>query len=519
MLTAGLVAKPERWLWAIAALGVLLRVRAWLEGRSLWLDESFLAINLIDKDLWTLISQPLANNQSAPPGFLFLTWLAYQALGQGDLAVRFVPLLAGSLVPFAAALVAKGVLKSWLARFVFVAFTALSPVLVFYSAEFKQYSIDVLATMLAIHWWANWERLKRSPAVLVGGAVLAVCSLTAVLVFVLMCLVILAQALRRDRGTHSPLKTFSNEFGIGLIVTWSSAVLLHLWQALLVTPAGFMVFWWSGRDAFAPLPFSLEAVLWYPLSFVKLFFLGFATSAAAGPGPELGPPYVWISGLVLAVAAVFLRSRSLALPMLAIASAYLLAALRLYPFSSRLALYLLPLLFLLLALALEPSPRIGRKLQLRLVAIPTAILLAAITALAGYRFIEPTDYRDMKWAIDAVSQNAAPEQILAIDESVSNQVNWYRAQGIAVPIETVQVPWSWDERRYTDTSAVEGATGVWTLSALAGEEVEVGLRVELERLGFKQVCYVFEDFTSVALHVPVELAESQVWECDFPQQK
>lgn len=509
-------AKPERWLWTIAALGVVLRVRAWLEGRSLWLDESFLAVNLLDTDLWALISQRMENNQSAPPGFLTLSWLSIQVFGQNDYSVRLVPLVFGSLVPLAAVMVAR-IFTSQLAKFSFVTFAALSPVLVFYSAEFKQYSIDVLASMMVIYWWANWERLKTSRWLIVGGAVLALCSLTAILVMVLLCLAVLVAALRRNHGESSWRDTFFAEFRPSLIVTWSAAILLHLIQAVLVTPAGFMLLWWSGKDAFAPLPTTLDGVLWYPLSFLKLFFIGFATSASAGPGPELGYPQVWIAGATLVAIAIALKSRWLALPLMALAAAYLLAALRLYPLSSRLALYLLPFVFLLVALALESSKRVTRKLQLQIVAVPLLAILVTISGLAAYRFVNPTDYRDFKWGLASVEQNASPDQILAIDDSVSNQFNWYQHQGISVSIPVVVVPFDWDQMRHTDTSALVGANGVWTLAALGGPDQEVRLRGVLEELDFVQVCYVFEDFASVALHVPVELAKTREWDCQFPQ--
>ena len=511
----------DRWLWLIATVGIVYRLRAFSAGRSLWLDETFLAVNLIDRDLWQLLTLPLENNQSAPPGFLALTWLSYQLFGQSDFSVRLLPLLAATVTPIVAILIAKTALQSRLAKTFFVTLVSFSPVLIFYGQEFKQYSIDVLATLLVIYWWANWQRLKRSRWVLLVGATLALLSLTAMLTMVLMCGVLFAQALLAERKTSGTLadwwRVLLSEFRPALIATWLAALLIHVTQTVATTPTGFMLWWWSRRGAFAPVPpETLADWAWYPESFLKLFKLGFESLATVGPEPGIGQPFVWIPGLVLLGMAVWSRAHWLILPGLALLAAYTLAMLQVYPFNSRLALYLLPLLFIALAVAIEPTRRIGRRRQLALAAVPVALLTLITLGYSSYKFVTPVDFRDAKWAIAALNQMAEPDQTLVFDDSTENQLQWYRAQGLTPDIPTIELTWDWENGRYADVAPLTDLPAVWTMSLLAPEPENQQLQLQLESMGFARVCYVFVDSTYLGLYVKAELVESQNWDCAFP---
>ena len=54
----------------LVILGVALRFRQYLFNRSFWFDEASLALNVVDRDLTTLLTERLAYPQTVPPGFL-----------------------------------------------------------------------------------------------------------------------------------------------------------------------------------------------------------------------------------------------------------------------------------------------------------------------------------------------------------------------------------------------------------------------------------------------------------------
>jgi uncharacterized membrane protein len=76
---------------AIMTVGVVLRVGRYLADRSLWLDESYLALNLMTRSYRGLL-ETLDYNQGAPIGFLWAERFMLSLFGDSELALRFFPL-------------------------------------------------------------------------------------------------------------------------------------------------------------------------------------------------------------------------------------------------------------------------------------------------------------------------------------------------------------------------------------------------------------------------------------------
>ena len=93
---------PRAWLVPVAlgVLGAALRLWQYATGASLWADEANMALNIVDRPLGRLLG-PLDYRQMAPPGWLLLQKAAVTLLGDGEHALRLIPLL-GSLADAAA---------------------------------------------------------------------------------------------------------------------------------------------------------------------------------------------------------------------------------------------------------------------------------------------------------------------------------------------------------------------------------------------------------------------------------
>ncbi len=128
-------------------VGASLRLWQYLARTSLWVDEIAVAENVIHTPLSSLLGKPLALDQVAPPGFLAVLKGAVGVFGPNELALRLLPLLGGLAALGLFALLSRGVLAGWTAVLATALF-ALSPALIAYSAEVKQYSTDVAATLL-----------------------------------------------------------------------------------------------------------------------------------------------------------------------------------------------------------------------------------------------------------------------------------------------------------------------------------------------------------------------------------
>ena len=145
-------AAGSRWptiaLIPVAALAVALRVRMLLVGRSLWLDEAALALNICGRSFAELLG-PLDHDQAAPVGFLFVERAAVAAFGPNELALRLFPFLASIATLILVHRFCRENLGRWSAV-VAVAMAGVMPALVYYSGELKQYSSDVASGLLVL---------------------------------------------------------------------------------------------------------------------------------------------------------------------------------------------------------------------------------------------------------------------------------------------------------------------------------------------------------------------------------
>ncbi|MEO0586584.1 MAG: hypothetical protein AAF078_03000 [Planctomycetota bacterium] len=144
---------PASWTWVVVGvLGVLLgaglRVRQWWFGRSLWLDESWLASNVMSRGLFELAG-PLDNLQTSPLGFLWWAKAAVWLFGSDERVLRSLPLIAGVLSLPAMWWVARcGMSRRGAA--VAVMFLAVSSGAIRFADEFKQYGVELLMTLVLV---------------------------------------------------------------------------------------------------------------------------------------------------------------------------------------------------------------------------------------------------------------------------------------------------------------------------------------------------------------------------------
>jgi 4-amino-4-deoxy-L-arabinose transferase-like glycosyltransferase len=198
------VEQPEaapRWashgLLALLALGVVLRLGRVLFPNWIWLDEASLAL-MIEANGYRQLAEPLANMQVAPVGYLWLTKLCAQLLGSyREVVLRLPALLAGLACMGGTALLARRLLPPW-GALAATGVMAVSPTLLYYSWEAKQYSTEAavaVAILAASLSTAGPWGLRPLPRALLLAAVAPWFSLPSV--FFLPAL--LALAWRRDR--------------------------------------------------------------------------------------------------------------------------------------------------------------------------------------------------------------------------------------------------------------------------------------------------------------------------------
>ena len=129
--------------------GVALRVKHFLENRSLRLDEAYVANHLSALSLKQIFFYvPFDTDLPFPPLlFMIAEKLSIMFLGNNEFAFRAFPLICGitSIILFYKFLKE---IASPKAIFIALALFAFSDILIYYSAELKQYASDVTFTLI-----------------------------------------------------------------------------------------------------------------------------------------------------------------------------------------------------------------------------------------------------------------------------------------------------------------------------------------------------------------------------------
>ncbi len=137
----------EGALKVIIGLGILLRLYHFAARRSLWIDEARLALDILSRGYIDLL-RPLDWDQSAAPGFLWLTRFVTQLIGSGELALRAVAFVAGVGALLLLYRITRQLLPGFWGRAFVLSWGALGPQLIYYSNEVKPYSLDLLVNLL-----------------------------------------------------------------------------------------------------------------------------------------------------------------------------------------------------------------------------------------------------------------------------------------------------------------------------------------------------------------------------------
>lgn len=343
----------ERTAWLGVFVGLMLRLWEFTSLRKLYMDEEALLKNIVGLPIFDF-QHTLSQDQLAPPGFLvverLLVRLPMSVLASG----RLFPLLCGLatmllVIPLARRYVDRRAvpIAAWL--------LALSDHLIYYSAEIKQYSCDLVAAMAALLIAVPRDEVEPTRRRLVQLTLLGLIApwFSYPVVFVLAGVgfhLIARRTIRRDWR------------GAGVAVLICSAWLLSFVGCFavshtIVSKRDFLWVWWD--FAFLPIPPRSWADAQFTAETVANVFIN--------PGSLLTPfelPITALLACVLAlVGSVSLARRwrgGLFLLLAPLLFALAASALRQYPFHGRLILSLVPTYHLLLVEGIAALGRLTR---------------------------------------------------------------------------------------------------------------------------------------------------------------
>ena len=261
----------------IIVMGLALRIRFFLTGRSLWLDEAMLALNILHRSFGGLFQQPMEYGQSSPIGYVITVKAITLIFGDSEYALRLYSLIAGCFALILIAIVSRNALGKSGSLIALVLF-AFNPELIYYSSETKQYISDVITTLVLF--WLLQRQLRiqgtNRDFVLFGIAGAMILWFSHPIVFVAAGVGItlfLHYWINNDRKRLIATILCGLAWGISLIVLYiinlrhlaSSELLLNYWQeGFMELRLGWFVNIWQGFIE-SPLSFGSNAFVVFVL--------------------------------------------------------------------------------------------------------------------------------------------------------------------------------------------------------------------------------------------------------------
>ena len=157
----------------IILLGLSIAISGYIFDRSLWLDEAFLGINLIERNYLELFYS-LDHNQVAPILFLLLEKLLSECFNYSDYALRAIPFASFMACMVLTYIVSKQLIPNSHAPILAVCLISLSPIFLSYAHEIKPYMSDAFTTLLLLYISLRLKLTTRWLFVLATTGVIAV---------------------------------------------------------------------------------------------------------------------------------------------------------------------------------------------------------------------------------------------------------------------------------------------------------------------------------------------------------
>jgi len=446
------------FLWTLVVVGAALRIFQYASDTSFWFDELSLVRNLVHRSAAQLATEPLRYDQVAPVGFLVAEKGISRVLGESDLAFRFLLLPVGlaALVLFVP--LARRMLDGYAVPFA-VAMFAIGAPFIRYSAEVKQYGIDV-ASVIAMSLVAlrlrdgNSSSARRVGAGLLGASLVWFSQASIFTLAGLGGALLLLWLRDRDSATARALRV--------TVPIWAAACVASAAVTFrLVTPAtrAFMNMFWRLRGGFPPWPIEKPGDLLWLWDRIQFQFGDNRVLAYPWPGLYAG---LTVAGLVV----LWRMNRSGALVLLGPLTVAVLAAVAgFYPFHSRVALHTQPAMMLAAAAAAEGVRRV---LARRSPALGAAAMLALFAgpAWAIVRLPPPYFVEDHKTVLAFLRDHRQPGDAVFVYPYEIEAIERYGAEyGLAPSDYDVGGCAPDDRRRFLrDVDRYRGRPRVWLLA-------------------------------------------------------
>ena len=419
--------------YAFIGVGVILAIYQYIFNRSLWLDESSLARNIISKGFLELL-QPLDHNQVAPIGYLWVARFFVVLFGDSELPMRLVSLISFlACIPVLYKLGTK-ITSDRLVGLTATALFTLNPTAIYFASEVKQYMTDALAILLILYSTVSTDFESKKSVHRFGfiGATIILFSNVAIIgLFVSGLYFFYFQIIRKK-----------NLYPLVAATMWLISFGLYYSFFIHNHPTeDYMVNYWD--FAFLPMkPWNKD--FWQFLhQVVYLLYKNLLDVRGLGLLAIVLTAITFISGIA---------RRNLRIIFLLIAPIgvhLVLSGLKLYPYFTRLILYQLPLIILLISIGAVVLFRwVNKRFML-----PYALLLipVIITATNVYNNF-PQQKHEIKNSLTYMQQHIQKNDLIFVYYIAYNPYLYYQQIGFIYVDNPVQRSQNYrkDSQKYID---------------------------------------------------------------------
>lgn len=399
----------------IIAFGMILRASKYLPAFSMRGDELAVTLNLINRSATDLMTKPLDHEQAAPFGFVLLVKTLISLFGQSEYVLRLVAFVAGGVSLILTQSLLSKIVGKYGNIFALAAF-AFGNYLIYYSAELKQYSSDVMLCALLL--LVLYQHLTKETTGKDFG-------LLAVLGVLALCLAYPALFVLAGIGTALLVHYWNDKQRLLWIVLtgmiWA-ATFLTIYFLLLrhQTQDLYLITFWDNLLSFMPMP-PWRELSWFPKALSGLFFV------VAGLSSHL----VLIIPIYVLGLWKFWREKkwqwilALTIP---IGLNIIVSGFQKYPFHGRLILYILPLIFIVLGKGIDFLVDLIRNRVLAntgFAVLMILILRPAIPTTTSYLITHSYLQDDLKPVLSFVEENQEADDLIYLYHYAEPQYAYY----------------------------------------------------------------------------------------------
>lgn len=485
-------------------LGAVLRLDLWLT-KAFWIDSYSLKAGLRSHSFGEILSGPLGLGQSAPVGFCLFEKAVGELSGWSDRALALPLLLAGlavlALVPLAVSRAGAPRLRAPAALL-----AAISPQLVYYSAEFKQYGFDALFAALSLLAAIELGAGRRPRLLLAAVFVLGpLFSHTQFFLVPGLGLILLLASIRRDGAWRLPSRADAALLllcgGLG-----GAATLLSYAHTAATMPGIMDVFW---QRAFPPRESAGLFCGWWAEKGLLFFLDPFSVLPVPSTISWLRLP-LFLPVPALLLLGALSRSRRIRFAALLLASVLALvvlaATLRKWPvrtgtesaIESRHLLFLLPFALFLLALGLD-------RLRARCLPLAAAVVLAAVPVGVSRMLTDRIYSWSMPDALEELARRSGGGEPILLGEyhwtvAIAYEPGWLAANEERIGVLRPDDPEPFAAR--LDELAASPGTAFWALWLPRSREGRLFPGLFAERLSGRHADFSKKTPAGILQHFP-----------------